>query len=151
MTSKEIEEIEKQLDISIGKLLGCGISRRVYEIKDQDLVLKIEDPDSKDWQNIIEYKVSRELQYWKSTDKYIARCPWISSDGILLIQKKCRDLTREEEKQLRKKKFPSFLTDFKPSNFGILNGEIVSRDYGSSIITSDMVMRDIPEEELEDL
>lgn len=107
----------------VGDKIGKGCYREVYEsILDPTCVVKIE-KDSGDFSNIREWENWRELQDNPLASKWLAPCIHISPCGSVLIQKR---VTKVEELP---DKLPKFLADIKPSNFGMLDGNLVCCDY----------------------
>lgn len=130
--SKKIDtSVEKIADDIIDTLcweeIGSGISRQVFTHRfDKNLVIKIEQEGS--WfQNIHEYKIWEEIQYWKKMSKWFAPCEYLSPNGVVLIQ---RRVSPAYEKDLPTS-LPAFFTDIKAENFGMLDGRIVCFDYGT--------------------
>jgi hypothetical protein len=114
----------------VGKLIGSGMSRKVYECTiDDTLVIKIEDKGFR--QNIIEYEIYNASAGF-APSKWLAPCVFISKCGRVLLQKKTIPVRKNEVPA----KVPSWLTDFKLSNFGIYNGKFVCHDYGTTLITN---------------
>lgn len=126
---------------SLTEFLGNGISRRVFTNPFmENTVVKIEDvcKEVNLFQNVKEYLISEELKF-SDISKYIAKCHFISNDGKYMIQELATDLTDEDKVLLKKLRFPSFMTDCKDDNLGkTIDGRIVFRDYGSSIITKNI-------------
>lgn len=105
--------------------LGKGIGRQVYVLgTDSTKVIKLETA-ARSFQNAMEWEVWDELKSTRHA-KYLAPCHWISECGMVLIQSRVQPLRPEHEKV----QLPSFLTDFKRTNYGILNGRVVACDYG---------------------
>ena len=115
-----------------GELLGAGIAREVYALRtDPSKVVKIEMAD-RSFQNALEWSTWRQLRETKYA-KYLAPCHWISPCGIVLIQERARPLMPEHERV----RLPSFLTDTKRANYGVINGRVVAVDYGTNLAISD--------------
>ena len=113
-------------DLILGEKLGGGISRQVFEYALNDkYVVKIEDR-SQSFQNIIEWEVWHHLKGCKATARWLAPCHYISPNGIVMIQERTMPMRPNE----RPKRVPSWLTDIKPDNWGLLNGKPVCHDYG---------------------
>ncbi len=114
-------------DAMCGEHLGGGCGREVYVSRlDPDLVIKIETGTGR-FQNQMEWRVWDELS-GRPEGKWLAPCVSISPNGSVLIQKRTAPLRRRE--MVRHPRLPEFLTDVKMSNFGILDGKLVSHDYG---------------------
>lgn len=118
----------------LGKCLGEGVARRVYEwLPDDTLVAKLQMRESyqdRDYQNIAEWQLwtnaSAELKKW------LAPCKWISPCGTLLLQHWCSQPVRLPIPG----KVPPILADCHDDNFGELWDEearktrVVLVDYG---------------------
>lgn len=119
------------IKVFLGKEIGRGVSRVVYEhALDKSLVIKIE--EGGDWfQNVTEYRVWNELQYYKKMAKWFAPIIAISPNGVVLIQKRVEPTSLKDYP----KQIPSFFTDIKQENYGLLNGQLVCFDYGTSLFT----------------
>ena len=112
-----------------GDLIGEGASREVFIYQpDYDYVVKIE-AQSYSFRNIIEWQV------WQDADElgieisnWLAPCKTISPSGIALIQR------RTKPAKTYPKKIPSWMTDTKRSNFGMLGRRFVAHDYGHNVI-----------------
>jgi hypothetical protein len=112
--------------ILLGNRLGEGMSREVFELRTNPAyVIKIE-TRGQSFQNAAEW----ETWNWVNGGplaKWFAPCEFISSCGVLLIQRKVAPL-RDSELPAR---VPAFLCDLKIENFGLLNGKFVCCDYGT--------------------
>jgi hypothetical protein len=114
-----------------GNVLGAGEFRIVYEHKHRDdLVLKVE-PHAQAFQNIVEWEFWEENKEYKRIARWLAPCEFISPCGIILAMKK----TVKPQRADYPKKVPYFLTDLKRDNFGMLDGRLVSHDYGLYRVT----------------
>lgn len=112
-----------------GNKIGNGSNRIVYELEtDSTKVVKIE-TSSSTFQNVIEWKVWQEVMDTKWA-KWFAPCHFISHSGSILIQDKVHPIT---ESQLPDK-IPSFFTDLKINNYGIIGKQLVARDYGHNLL-----------------
>lgn len=114
-------------DIFIGKKLGSGAFRDVYDLKffhgDTDAVLKVQRED-RCFDNILEYdfwwRASPELQKW------LAPCIYISKNGKFLVQVKVTEISPKEMPA----KVPACLGDVYYSNWGkTKKNKIVCCDY----------------------
>lgn len=113
----------------LGKYLGHGISRQVYEHPhDRTLVIKIE-MAARSFQNIKEWETWDALRMTKHA-KWLAPCVSISVCGIVLIQKRTRPMAESEVP----KSLPEWLSDHKRVNYGVLDGHVVCHDYGSNLL-----------------
>lgn len=114
-----------------GKKLGSGIHRDVFECKlRKDLVVKVENSDLRYFANVFESRFWDENQYYKPVSQWLAPCEFLSPDGRILLQRKASPIF--DESQLPEK-LPSFLTDLKMANFGMLDGRVVCVDYAMYI------------------
>lgn len=110
-----------------GRQLGTGIARQVFVFKpDPTLVIKFE-PDSYSFQNIKEWDTWERVRWVIGIHKWFAPCVDISPCGTILLQKRVDPLTKPYPV-----KMPAFLSDFKPENYGKLNGRVVCCDYGTN-------------------
>ena len=117
-------------DVLIGKRLGSGCYRDVYQCKlDTSLVVKIEREEG-EFHNIKEWNIWKELEY-SDLKKWLAPCYEISNDGKILIQQKI-EFGRHKDYPA---KIPTFFTDVQTKNFGFIGEQLVCCDYGSTIVT----------------
>lgn len=113
----------------IGKRLGSGMSRTVYEHElDKTCVVKIESGGNR-FQNVLEWEVWQTVKDTKFA-KWFAPCIDISPNGIILIQKKA-DLIPKSQYP---KSIPRFFMDTKFENFGMIGKQFVCFDYGTAHI-----------------
>lgn len=119
-------------DILCGKLIGEGIHRRVFECRlRDDLVVKVETESH--WRyfaNVLEMKFWNDHEAYKKVSDWLAPCEYLSPDGRILLQRKASAIV---DLSLLPEQLPSFLTDVKPSNFGLLDGRLVCLDYAMTI------------------
>lgn len=109
-----------------GDSLGGGMSRQVFNHPDDPTkVIKVEN-SARHFQNVMEWETWQDSKDCPDVARWLAPCHSISYSGTFLVMSKARDLLPNEIPE----KLPSFLTDHKPENFGILNGKVVCRDYG---------------------
>lgn len=143
-TNKQIENILGSQTISndllgliLGKRLGGGCAREVFECKlDKSLVIKVE-VEAGSFQNIKEWDFWEHNQWDKDVKKWLAPCVAISDCGSVLLQKK---VIKARDKEFPKK-LPTFLSDIKKDNFGLLKGKFVCCDYGFINSKPSKVMR----------
>ena len=112
-----------------GHVIGYGMSRTVYDSPVlKDAVIKVETVAQK-FQNIMEYETWQRV---KETDlaKWFAPVECISPCGVVLVMRKTTEIPSEQYPR----KLPKFFTDFKRSNYGLLNGQVVCHDYGTSLL-----------------
>ncbi len=111
----------------LGDFLGEGVNRRTFRCRLNDkLVVKVSE-NAYTWQNVNEWEV-----WWYADakmQKWLAPCRLISPCGIYLVQDYVESVRREE----LPKTLPRFLVDQKVENYGMLDGHLVARDYGTMI------------------
>jgi len=111
-----------------GDYLGEGIQRTVFEYNpDPSCVVKIQ--ANCGFQNVKEWELWRSIQFHDNA-KWLAPCVEISSNGLLLIQKKTKEIPDNFKMP---KSMPRFLTDTKYENWGIFKGRLVCHDYGLTL------------------
>jgi hypothetical protein len=128
-------DLNKMLMVDLLKMfvrdrLGWGCSRNTYVLtRDPTKVVKIEAGTGDRFQNVLEWQVWQRI---KDTNiaKYFAPCYDISPWGSALIM--ARTTPAPENKY--PEKMPSFLSDFKRQNYGLLNGKLVCHDYGTNLL-----------------
>jgi hypothetical protein len=101
-----------------GKLLGSGVSRKVFECKLRpELVVKVEEGDYPEFANV------KEMLYWGEAPddlkQWLAPCEFLSPNGRILLQQRVSPLPLD---YVMPEKMPRSLTDFKPENFGLFQG-----------------------------
>lgn len=115
------------LDLFVGRCIGTGWSRHVYELIGQpDKVMKIEH-SNRFFSNAMEWRVWDLL---KDTEHAIwfAPCYQISFSGTALIQGRTEPFSEESFRAVVE--LPDFLDDVHWGNFGIFEGRVVCHDYG---------------------
>lgn len=136
------EEITSDLlSMMLGRKLGSGLNREVYEYKlDSDYVVKIEldSTENHSFQNVEEYNAWCEVRFTKFA-KWFAPCKTISNSGKILIQRRVYPIMPESiethyPKAEMPKKIPYFFTDIKRSTFGWMDGKFVCCDYGLNLL-----------------
>lgn len=113
--------------ITLGDFLGEGASRQTYRSAlNPDLVIKVAKPGSFARQNVIEWEA---WGFAEGTDmeRWLAPCYRISATGMFLVMHYVPSLPRD---YALPKTLPGFLNDLQPTNFGLLKGRLVARDYG---------------------
>lgn len=116
-------------DLMFGQILGTGESRAVFENRlDPTTVIKVE-RRSRSFHNVAEWDtwhnfVGTPLEPW------LAPCLQISACGVYLIQKKTVVAAAKDYPE----KVPSFFTDLKYSNWGLLEDRLVCHDYANSTL-----------------
>ena len=115
-------------DMFCGAPIGYGITRVVYDyVPDPTCVIKIEAADGL-FQNVHEWDLYKQYKNAGSCHaRWLAPCVKISSNGIILIQKKATPVPYTMKLP---KKIPRFLSDLKRENFGIYQKRLVCMDYG---------------------
>lgn len=132
---------EAGFNLLCGEQLGEGSHRRVFACKlDPTLVVKVETAeDHRSFANVHEHRNWDLLQDCKEASRWLAPVVAISPCGLVLLQKRTVDLRPKELPA----KMPSFLTDLKPENYGLLDGRIVCRDYSMVITLAHLRMRKV--------
>lgn len=130
---------EAALHTIIGKLIGRGVDRQVYECPlCPDLVVKIDIGGR--FANVEEFRIWQGAK-GNYAAKFLAPCALISSDGNILFQHKTYALDAITFAAAAPKTIPWFLTDTKIDNWGRLpNGQIVCHDYSSNLFQRDLPM-----------
>lgn len=129
METKEISSVVLKdfFNLMIGKHLGTGIARDVYECTiDKSIVIKVEQ-NARSFQNIREWENWHIWGYSGAAKNWLAPCVNISPCGTILLQKRTTPIITPPEY------LPAFLTDRKLENFGIYEDRIVCHDYASII------------------
>jgi hypothetical protein len=129
MTGRTFEDA---FNLLCGEKIGSGIHRDVFECRiRKDLVVKVEiDETFRTFANVDEMKFWSYYQYIPKVAAWLAPCEYMSQDGRILLQRRATPIT--DEKTLPEK-MPMFLTDFKASNYGWINGNLVCVDYAYTI------------------
>lgn len=110
----------------LGKLIGSGLSRTVYEYEqDKTCVIKYEHGEGR-WQNILEWEIWNTVKDTKLA-KWFAPCIDISPNGHFLIQKRAEKVP----KSFFPKEIPALFGDLKYDNFGMIGKQFVCIDYGT--------------------
>lgn len=113
----------------LGEEIGRGMSREVYaHALDPDLVLKIEN-EAGQFQNVFEWETWLRVRDTEHA-KWFVPCEEISPSGCILIQRRTHPIRLDELPE----KVPAFMTDLKPSNWGLLDGQPVCHDYGRHLL-----------------
>lgn len=108
----------------IGREIGRGSTRVVYQTPmSSELVIKFE--TAKDFQNVQEFLIWDEVKGTEH-EKWFAPVRFISSCSRILVQEK----TEAIPPAMFPSELPSYFTDIKQANFGLLDGRIVCHDYG---------------------
>jgi len=132
--AKFISEVfEDAFNLLCGRLIGEGIHRTVFACRVRpDLVVKVEHSEGYDryFANFQESKFWTDNQHYEAVSKWLAPSEYLSPDCRLLLQQRCDPVPSDYKLP---EKMPSFLTDFKRENFGILKGKLVCLDYAMTI------------------
>lgn len=114
------------LDLVRGKQLGKGISREVYEFgPDTNYVIKFE-LGQRSFQNVMEWTTWNDYKDAPAVAKWLAPCKMISDCGAILLQRRTELIRRSELPE----KVPTWATDTKIGNWGLVDGNPVMHDYG---------------------
>ena len=120
------------LNILCGAQLGAGSGRTVFRhAYDDELVVKVASSSTGIKANFEEFATWEAVQFTK-LNSWFARCHSVSDYGTILIQERIPDLPAGRYK------IPSFFTDLKPENYGLVAGtkssQVVCRDYGLHLL-----------------
>lgn len=123
---------EDAFNLLCGKLLGEGIHRKVFECKlRDDLVVKVEfETDYRPFANVLEMRFWNDHEHCKKVADWLAPCEFMSPDGRVLLQQRARPIV---DADVLPAQVPSFLSDLKLENFGIIAGRVVCLDYARTI------------------
>jgi hypothetical protein len=112
------------LTLLCSKSLGSGISRSTFIYSmDSSKVVKIEKPGF--FQNTIEMEVWKQVENNYNYSKWFAKCYFLSLNGRILIQERCKDVSSIPDR------VPNILADLSIDNWGMTSsGRYVIRDYG---------------------
>jgi len=142
MNRKPLAPRQDCFNLLCGDKLGSGIHRDVYECKLRpELVVKVEyEVNYRYFANVMEMKFWDDHQHYKKVADWLAPCEYMSPDGRILLQRKCKPL---DDWSQFPDSFPSFLTDIKLSNFGLLDGRVVCMDYAMTISNPSVKMKKV--------
>lgn len=122
-----------------GEKLGEGIHREVFACKLRpELVVKIERQEMRYFANVMENNFWAYHQSVKEIARWLAPCEFLSPDGRLSLMRRADPVP---SKFKLPDKLPTFLTDLKRSNFGLLDGRLVCVDYAFTIPNPSMRLR----------
>jgi hypothetical protein len=125
------EAFQDAFNLLCGKKIGEGIHRNVFECRVRpDLVVKVETDEWRYFANVLEMKFWSDHQHYAKVADWLAPCEFMSPDGRVLLQKRVLPL---RDGDALPPKLPSFLSDVKRDNFGLLEGRIVCMDYAMTI------------------
>jgi hypothetical protein len=118
--------MKAMLECFVGKKLGEGVSRTVFECKfNPDYVVKVS--TSYDTQNPTEHRTWQRFKDVPKVAKWLAPVDQISACGRVIVQRRTRPLLRPPTT------IPNFLGDLKVQNFGMIDGKCVAHDFGLGI------------------
>ncbi len=122
---------EDTFNLFTGDWLGEGVHRTVFECTlDPRYVVKIEhEPMRRYFANVLEMKFWSEHSDNKRIAAWLAPCHMMSPDGRALLQRRVDPIPQD---YTMPDKMPSFLNDFKRSNYGLFDGKLVCFDYAMS-------------------
>ena len=110
--------------------MARGSSRTVFSlVHHPDLVMKV--CEAGDWSNVREWEIWDRMRWCAFVADWLAPCEAISDDGTILIQARTRPIMNVDSYPLR---VPSWATDLKYSNMGMLKGRPVFHDYASNLM-----------------
>jgi hypothetical protein len=117
--------------IPLGKLIGCGRTRSVWEHRDcDDLVIKMSHRSNDGLTNRMEWEIWNYcLLNKRKEQQYFAPCVHITSSGLYLIMKKGVPCTAPPKDEI-----PYYLTDTKDDNWVIYKERTVMCDYARDSI-----------------
>lgn len=119
----------EMFDVMCGPLLGEGVYRRVFRCAiDPRYVVKFE-TRANSFANVIEWETWCIARH-QDAGLWLAPCLAISDKGQVLLQRYAEDVTEADIPD----RVPAWLSDLKPENFGRVDGRIVCRDYGGTLI-----------------
>lgn len=123
---------EDAFNLLCGDKLGQGLHRTVYACKLRpDLVVKVEpDEGYRYFANVLEMKFWNDQEHYEKVARWLAPCTHLSPDGRILLQKRVDPLPKDYQMPTH---IPSFLSDLKRENFGILDNMLVCIDYAMTI------------------
>lgn len=121
------------LHVLCGKLLGKGSTRSVYKNEfNAKLVVKVANCKAGIRANIEEFNTWESVQFVNGVNSYFARVHSMSQFGSVLVQECVPNIPAGNYK------IPSFFTDLKAENFGLVVGakksQAVCRDYGINLL-----------------
>jgi hypothetical protein len=125
------ETFADAFNLLCGDKIGEGIHRTVYECALMPgWVVKVENVFNRYFANVFESKFWADHEHAVQIAQWLAPCGNMSPDGRLLLQKRVDPVPLNYELP---EKMPAFLCDFKPSNYGLLDGRLVCVDYAMII------------------
>lgn len=139
MTDTDSATYRQAFDLLCDQLLGRGMSRNVFSSKIlPDCVIKVED-GAGSFQNVIEWETWQRVKD-TSASRWFAACRWISPNGTILVMERTRPAAPSEFPE----SMPTFLCDFKRTNYGMVQSAtrtgkpgqewFVCHDYGTHLM-----------------
>lgn len=114
------------IDFICGEHIGSGCYREVFEYTmDKNYVVKVENSYG-EGENWSEWRIWSALHKTEHA-KWFAPCTWISDNGLVMLQRKTKDLYSKEK--FIPDKIPAYFTDIKSDNFGWIGRQLVCHDY----------------------
>lgn len=118
---------EDAFNLLCGDWLGSGVDRVVYTCPlVPGWVVKVEKGTNRYFANVLEAKFWADHEHYKKVADWLAPCGNMSPDGRLLLQKRASPVPHDYKWP---EQIPSFLTDLKPENYGLIDGRLVCIDY----------------------
>lgn len=135
---KSLSHMTGCVDLVLGALLGKGISRTVYQCRlDPGLVIKLEDPAEKRFQNVTEWQTWDEASELHAARDWLAEPKWISENGLVLFMETTCKFNDTGKSWKVPERVPLFLSDLKSENFGWVHRRrkwlFVCHDYGLNL------------------
>lgn len=120
-----------------GDVIGRGVHRTVYDCPLRpDLVVKVEHKFARFFANVLESRLWTDAEDHAPVARWLAPVEFVSPDARLLLMRRADPVPADYRLP---DKVPSFLSDVKRDNFGILDGRLVCIDY--ALTTPDMSLR----------
>lgn len=123
-------------DTICGDWLGGGISRSVYVYDPNPAYVVKFEVKSQSFQNAAEWDL------WTMSNansrRWLAQCRLISPCGTILIQRRAEEIPKSFRWPAR---IPAWLSDYKPENYGLVDGKLVCFDYGTNEAIYESVRR----------
>jgi hypothetical protein len=122
------------LGLLVGKSIGSGASRRVYELEHRkDAVIKVEHT-GRTFHNQTEWLVWQDVKDTPVADWFV-KCLDIDSVGNVLLQARTEPFNCDKDfraalQSTRGGVLPKFFDDIHYGNFGMYNGRVACHDYG---------------------
>lgn len=135
--SNKQEEARDFWRLVCGDHLGTGCYRKTFACNlDPTLVVKVEQEEGC-FHNVREWDIWQTIMHAPKWRKWVAPCVAISPKGNFLLMRRTQPVTMRDMPA----RVPSFLTDLKPGNFGLLNGKVVCHDYATPIVELELRLK----------